>query len=717
MVEVDVTEPEDIINVPVEATAFLAAVSALAVLLFVIFVYVNKKWRILNVGLNASKPTGRGTQIPVKQHDNSTKRLSPFRPHLGDSYILTPESSSDSEEDVLRRLRSQMSLQQHHETTLQDHRVSMSRGSPLLTTAVRSFSLDQASSHHHHPHHHHPHLMQHRSFDLTYHPLHQSTPNYSSNTAVPSSAGHNLFHGAGSSAYTSVRPLRIAGGRDMDNVASSSCTSNSSRRRSKGLMASSSMGGVRGGGERGDLMSLAEKGKVNSSSASSTSSNGSTEDDPTRAPHHQHHHHHHHGMRAHPVRVDPSRPVSVSSSTATTLVATPQPHSSHQQPPPPPIHHTHQQQQHAHSQHSAPCSTTGFRRMMPPRTKSIDSESPPPSQGCSTYGDSIADQDDHIFEVEEMSLAEGELGMVVDSGRGGTSSPVQCGSLEVALDYEAAARKMTVHVIQVRGVPPKDMGGANNTQIRLVLLPDRKQKHKTKVRPGEHPSFMETFVFSKVNPEDVSSLGIRFRLYGCERMRRERLLGECILGFGSLHLEMETTTWLNFEPRYHLSWDSKSETASLSRSDSASSTTSIQSGIPELLVGLAYNGTTGRLTVEIIKGSHFRQLAGGKAPDSYVKLVLVSCTGQEMGRSKTSLRRAQSNPLFKETFMFQVALFQVQEVTLLVSVYGRKGVTRRELLGWFALGYNSSGDEETTHWEDMCDAQGDQMCRWHVLQT
>ncbi|CAG7728619.1 unnamed protein product, partial [Allacma fusca] len=62
-----------------------------------------------------------------------------------------------------------------------------------------------------------------------------------------------------------------------------------------------------------------------------------------------------------------------------------------------------------------------------------------------------------------------------------------------------------------------------------------------------------------------------------------------------------------------------------------------------------------------------------------------------------------------------VALFQISEVTLLVSVYGRKGVTRRELLGWFALGYNSSGDEETTHWEDMSDAQGDQMCRWHVL--
>ena len=62
-----------------------------------------------------------------------------------------------------------------------------------------------------------------------------------------------------------------------------------------------------------------------------------------------------------------------------------------------------------------------------------------------------------------------------------------------------------------------------------------------------------------------------------------------------------------------------------------------------------------------------------------------------------------------------MALFQISEVTLLVSIYGRKGVTRRELLGWFALGYNNSGDEETTHWEDMQEFAGEQMCRWHVL--
>lgn len=46
---------------------------------------------------------------------------------------------------------------------------------------------------------------------------------------------------------------------------------------------------------------------------------------------------------------------------------------------------------------------------------------------------------------------------------------------------------------------------------------------------------------------------------------------------------------------------------SLARSDSTSSTHSMQhGGVPELLLGLAFNAVTGRLNVEVVKGSHFR---------------------------------------------------------------------------------------------------------------
>lgn len=49
------------------------------------------------------------------------------------------------------------------------------------------------------------------------------------------------------------------------------------------------------------------------------------------------------------------------------------------------------------------------------------------------------------------------------------------------------------------------------------------------------------------------------------------------------------------------------ELMSIGRSDSTGSAHSMQhGGVPELLLGLCYNATTGRLSVEVIKGSHFR---------------------------------------------------------------------------------------------------------------
>lgn len=49
--------------------------------------------------------------------------------------------------------------------------------------------------------------------------------------------------------------------------------------------------------------------------------------------------------------------------------------------------------------------------------------------------------------------------------------------------------------------------------------------------------------------EDVNSMGVRLRLYGCERMRRERLIGEAVVSFANINLELENNFWLNLEPR------------------------------------------------------------------------------------------------------------------------------------------------------------------------
>lgn len=54
---------------------------------------------------------------------------------------------------------------------------------------------------------------------------------------------------------------------------------------------------------------------------------------------------------------------------------------------------------------------------------------------------------------------------------------------------------------------------------------------------------------------------------------------------------------------------------SVSRSAGALSCRSTgESSIPELLLGLLYNSTTGRLSAEVIKGSHFKNSASDKLP-------------------------------------------------------------------------------------------------------
>ncbi|XP_039231714.1 synaptotagmin-16 [Drosophila yakuba] len=325
--------------------------------------------------------------------------------------------------------------------------------------------------------------------------------------------------------------------------------------------------------------------------------------------------------------------------------------------------------------------------------------------------------DEPLFDTSDLrSVKSDDLLVGVDH----KESPVQRGpiELELSLLYDAPMRKMTVHVMQAKNLPPLGIGQATHTQVRMLMLPSKKQKLKTKIRSGETPQYMESFLLHRVNPEDVNNMGLRVRLYGCERLRKERLIGEAYVSFATVDLELETNLWLPLEPRNTSSGlGSTSDLLSLARSESAGSTSSMQhGGVSELLLGLSYNGVTGRLSVEIIKGSHFRNLSLNKAPDTYVKMVMVSSIGQEISRAKTSIRRGQPNPLFKETFAFQVALFQLNDVTLMISVYAKRHMRKNEMVGWFSLGLNSSGSEEVAHWADVCEMpKGEMLARWHVL--
>ncbi|KAM9564799.1 synaptotagmin-14 isoform 1-T1 [Guaruba guarouba] len=310
------------------------------------------------------------------------------------------------------------------------------------------------------------------------------------------------------------------------------------------------------------------------------------------------------------------------------------------------------------------------------------------------------------------------------------------GTLDVTFDYDSQEQKLLVTVTAVTDIPTYSRTGGSSWQVHLVLLPIKKQRAKTSIQRGPCPVFTETFKFNHVESEMIGNYAVRFRLYSVRRMKKERVVGEKIFYLTKLNLQGKMSVPVILEPSYSLSGcDSQMSMSEVSCSESTSSCQSLVHGsAPEILLGLLYNATTGRLSAEVIKGSHFKNLAANRPPnglfcclkhliggqvyiirDTYVKLTLLNSMGQEMSKCKTSIRRGQPNPVYKETFVFQVALFQLSDVTLILSVYNKRSMKRKEMIGWISLGLNSSGEDELNHWTEMKESKGQQVCRWHTL--
>ncbi|XP_077443323.1 synaptotagmin-14b isoform X5 [Stigmatopora argus] len=308
------------------------------------------------------------------------------------------------------------------------------------------------------------------------------------------------------------------------------------------------------------------------------------------------------------------------------------------------------------------------------------------------------------------------------------------GTLDVAFEYDSNEQRLAVTVTAATDIPALKQTGNISWQVHLVLLPTKKQRAKTGVQKGPCPVFTETFKFSRVEQEALGDCAVRFRLYSIRRMKKEKILGEKVFHLTKLNLQGKIALPVTLEPGSEIA--GCGSMVSVSRSAAAVSYRSTEdSTSPEILLGLVYNSATGHLSAEVIQGSHFKSTVSDKPVnglfccikhfvggqlyimrDTYVTLTMLDSKGKEMSKFKTAVCRGQPSPAYKETFVFQVALFQLSDVSLVLSVFCRRSSLRpRERLGWVSMGHSSTGEEQLAHWTEMKEAEGQQVCHWHTL--
>ncbi|KAL6744260.1 hypothetical protein Aduo_017212 [Ancylostoma duodenale] len=137
-------------------------------------------------------------------------------------------------------------------------------------------------------------------------------------------------------------------------------------------------------------------------------------------------------------------------------------------------------------------------------------------------------------------------------------------------------------------------------------------------------------------------------------------------------------------------------------------------GAPELLIALCYDTDHGCLTVGIERGSSLGEKS--RPPDTFIKIVALGEFGNELWRQKTELVKGSAEPQYDHSASIQLHRPDLDVCTVRIEVWSSVGVLRRrQLLGWLALGLNSSSPDAQEHWEQMIQGAGITVSKWHPV--
>ncbi|CAF3780313.1 unnamed protein product [Rotaria magnacalcarata] len=303
-----------------------------------------------------------------------------------------------------------------------------------------------------------------------------------------------------------------------------------------------------------------------------------------------------------------------------------------------------------------------------------------------------------------------------------SSGSLTSGTLEVRLKFDAKNSKMWIFVI--KGTFDIEQSTLKQTlvQIHLTMLPNKRIRYRTQAKSADNAMFAEEF-FCKVSSEPIQTQGIRFRLYANKRFKREKLVAEAVVMFGSVNLDEDMCKIIQLEPVYPSddseagSFRSRKSSILQSRKDSIMHTGgSSGSSLPEIEIGLAYDKTQAVLLFEIGKGINFGISSLGPAPDTYTQLTLLNCHGEQIASNQTVTRCNQHHPVFAERYPFNIEENLLSQITFVLTIINKRSAGKdNRNIGWISFGHSVSGDAQVAHWDSMMNAQGETITRWHPL--
>nr|XP_022289232.1 synaptotagmin-7-like isoform X5 [Crassostrea virginica] len=280
------------------------------------------------------------------------------------------------------------------------------------------------------------------------------------------------------------------------------------------------------------------------------------------------------------------------------------------------------------------------------------------------------------------------------------------GRLQIGLSYDFQSLTLTLKVIQATGLVAKDFTGTSDPYVKILLLPDKRHKLVTKVKKKNlNPRWNESFLFEGWPHNKLLEKTIYLQVIDYDRFSRDDPIGETYIPLNEVDLSQAPTMWRYLQPCK----DSRGK-------------------LGEVLLSLSYQPAVGRLNIIVMKCKDLKakDITGAsvlhllKDPykhgtsDPYVKMWL-KFGNNRVEKKKTSIKMRTLNPVYNESFFFEIPWDKIREAAIEVIVMDFDKVGRNEMIGKIILS-SKSGPLETRHWNDMITKPRQQVAQWHLLK-
>ncbi|XP_074852131.1 synaptotagmin-7 isoform X5 [Carettochelys insculpta] len=274
-----------------------------------------------------------------------------------------------------------------------------------------------------------------------------------------------------------------------------------------------------------------------------------------------------------------------------------------------------------------------------------------------------------------------------------SSSRENLGRIQFSVGYNFQESTLTVKIMKAQELPAKDFSGTSDPFVKIYLLPDKKHKLETKVkRKNLNPHWNETFLFEGFPYEKVVQRVLYLQVLDYDRFSRNDPIGEVSIPLNKVDLTQMQTFWKELKPC----------------SDGSGSR-------GELLLSLCYNPSANSIIVNIIKARNLKAMDIGGTSDPYVKVWLMY-KDKRVEKKKTVVMKRCLNPIFNESFIFDIPTEKLRETTIIITVMDKDRLSRNDVIGKIYLSWKS-GPGEVKHWKDMIAHPRQAVAQWHQLKA